>query len=61
VALLACAAGFWPVALFFLVNALACAVGFAQAAWHATDGDCVELTAPGKIDIRVTRGTREDA
>lgn len=61
VALLACAAGLWPVAVFCLVDALACAVGFGHAAWHATDGERVELTAQGEIDIRVMRGTREDA
>jgi uncharacterized membrane protein len=59
--LLACATGFWPVALFCLVNAPACAVGFAHAAWHTMDGECVQLTAQGEVDIRVMRGTREDS
>lgn len=61
VGVLACAAGLWPVALFCLANGLACAAGFAHAAWHAVDGESVELTDDGLVDIRVTRGLAEDS
>ena len=58
-AALACVAGYWPIAVFFAVDALAATGAFLHAGRHALDGERLELHASGELEIHVTHGAEE--